>query len=144
MTKMKYFKRAGIYKNSTGTNTFNPVNSRAVSYNWWVYCTFFKGKIIFNNYKYSPTTGKHQRIVLLEHLKKTPDLFLEFTPKSLDTQEDIIEALKQEIKLIKREIYNLLIAIKRPRSRRDTNMRRREKITKYLKKISKIREILNT
>lgn len=57
---MKHFKRLGIYKNSTGTNWFNPEEMKAWSYEWWLYCTRSPcGEyIIFNATNYSRSTSK--------------------------------------------------------------------------------------
>jgi hypothetical protein len=56
---MKYFTRAGIYK-ANGNVTFNPTTCEAYSYNWWAFVKKIKGKVIFNAYRYSVTTSKHQ------------------------------------------------------------------------------------
>jgi hypothetical protein len=55
---MKFMKRTGIYK---ATNvTFNPKTLDAHSYRWWRFVAVVEGKVIFNNYRYSVTTSKHQ------------------------------------------------------------------------------------
>ncbi len=56
--EMKFMKRAGIFKASNVT--FNPETCQAYSYNWWRFVDIVNGKVIFNNYNYSPSTCKHQ------------------------------------------------------------------------------------
>ncbi len=75
---MKYMKRAGIYQASNYNVTFNPKTLEAYSYRWWKFVARIEGKVIFNNYRYSVSTGKHQRKVrsLLEELGVKVDLFL--------------------------------------------------------------------
>lgn len=51
-------KRAGIYKASNVT--FNPSRIEAFSYGWWKFVGVVEGKVVFNNYYYSPSTCKHQ------------------------------------------------------------------------------------
>ena len=56
----KYYPRLKIYKNSTGTFTYNPETGEAHSYTWWKFAMVYKGVRIFNGYRYSPSTGRHQ------------------------------------------------------------------------------------
>ena len=80
--------RYGTYTNSTKTNSINldkrVTGLRAVSYGWWVYCKVIDGKVVFNRYRYSVTTSKHQRecMQLLAEHGIAVDLFVE-SPKSL-------------------------------------------------------------
>lgn len=55
---MKFMKRTKIYKASNVT--FNPETIQAFSYNWWCFVREIQGKIVFNNYSYSPSTTRHQ------------------------------------------------------------------------------------
>lgn len=55
---MKYFTRLGIYKASNVQ--FNPKTLNATSYDWWTFVRQVDGKVLFNTYRYSPTTGRHQ------------------------------------------------------------------------------------
>lgn len=76
---IKYYERKNIYKNSNGTNTFNPETCEALSYGWWVYVKRINGKVVFNNHSYSVTTSKHQGEMrrLLRELDIEIDLFIE-------------------------------------------------------------------
>jgi len=55
---MKYFTRLGIYKASNVE--FIPKTISATSYGWWEFVRQVDGKVLFNTYRYSPTTGRHQ------------------------------------------------------------------------------------
>lgn len=65
---MKLAVRSGLYKSTNVT--FNPKTCEAHSYAWWSFVKRIKGKVVFNSYRYSVTTAKHQRKVaqLLEDL----------------------------------------------------------------------------
>ena len=135
---LKYFSRAGIYKNSTGTNTVNLATKEAYSYSWWKYCTMYKDQVIFNNATYSPSTNKHQaeaRRLLGDNI----DLMLNNTSKSLVNTE---EALLNEVELLRKNIGRLIDKVKTPRTRASTNNSRREEISQYLKEIAVIRTLL--
>lgn len=58
---MKYFKRLKLYK--AANVTFNPETKDAFSYAWWRFVAVVEGRLIFNNYRYSVTTAKHQHKV---------------------------------------------------------------------------------
>ena len=60
---MKYFKRLKLYKGYNSNCTFNPETKDAYSYSWWRFVATVEGKLVFNNYRYSVTTAKHQRKV---------------------------------------------------------------------------------
>jgi hypothetical protein len=55
---MKYFTKLGLYKASNVE--FNPKTLIATSYDWWTFVRQVDGKVLFNTYRYSPTTGRHQ------------------------------------------------------------------------------------
>lgn len=85
---LKYMKKANIYKNSTGSCTFDPVQIEAVSYNWWTFVKKIDGLVIFNDYKYSGSTSSHQYLVrklLKEHSIKI-DVVV-FSRKGLQSSE---------------------------------------------------------
>lgn len=75
---MKYMKRKNIYQCSNYNCTFDPVSKRAMSYKWWAFVAEVEGKIVFNNYRYSNSTSKHQSKVrsLLNELGIKIDLEL--------------------------------------------------------------------
>lgn len=57
---MKYYKRLKIYKSNSGNCTFDPETMKAYSYRWWAFVAVIEGKVVFNNYRYSAMTTKHQ------------------------------------------------------------------------------------
>lgn len=57
---MKFMKRKQIYQASSYNVTFDPKTCSAFSYKWWKFVGIVEGKVIFNNYRYSVSTSKHQ------------------------------------------------------------------------------------
>lgn len=53
-------KRAKIYQCSNYNCTFDPAKVEAHSYRWWRFAAVIEGLVVFNNYRYSVTTAKHQ------------------------------------------------------------------------------------
>lgn len=93
---MKYFKRAQIYK--ANNVTFNPQTKEAYSYAWWKFVAVVDGKVVFNNYSYSPSTQRHQRNVseLINSLNIKVDYSVP-VPQGLQTCIDLEEVfLKAE------------------------------------------------
>ncbi len=77
---MEWRPRLKIYQGSNRKNTFNPTTFEAYSYGHWQYVKKVKGKILFNYFKYSHTTAKHQREMfqfLMTKMKvKTKDIII--------------------------------------------------------------------
>lgn len=75
---MKFMKRSKIYQASNYNVTFSPEKMEAFSYRWWKFVGVVEGKVIFNNYRYSNSTSKHQSKVrrVLEQLGIKIDLML--------------------------------------------------------------------
>lgn len=57
---MRFYPTLNKYKSYNGNNTFNPETFRAYSYKWWLYVAKIDGVIVFNDFRYSRTTAKHQ------------------------------------------------------------------------------------
>lgn len=57
---LNYKSKSNFWTNSTGSNTFDPERCEARSFRWWPYIMKIKGKIVFNSYRYSSMTSKHQ------------------------------------------------------------------------------------
>jgi hypothetical protein len=91
---MKYFSRLKMYKSHNVK--FNPETMDAHSYSWWRFVARIDGKIIFNSYRYSVTTAKHQREVraILNDLGIKIDLDLQLPNgiNSYDLAELIVTA----------------------------------------------------
>jgi ATP-dependent helicase/DNAse subunit B len=83
---MKYMKRAQIYKSDNVT--FNPATCEAHSYTWWKFVAKVDGFVIFNNYRYSYSTSKHQAKVrsLLDTLNIKVDVYAPF-PQGIQGQD---------------------------------------------------------
>lgn len=105
---MKFYSRAGLYKASNVT--FDPTTCVALSYNWWIFVRRIDKTVIFNDYRYSATTQRHQRKVqeLLSRLGITIDLIIE-APRGLQNLSDAFEYYNIKI-------ANLMDEIKKPRS----------------------------
>jgi len=100
---MKYMKRSNTYK--ANNVTFDPDTCSAYSYDWWKFVAKHNGKVIFNEYRYSVTTAKHQSKVrsLLRELGIQVDLVVK-TRNGLQalhgvngTQDLIKEAITEAI-----------------------------------------------
>lgn len=75
---MTFKKRSGIYSNSTGSLTFDPIKLEAHSYRWWKFVSRIDGVVIFNSYSYSVSTSKHQSKIrsMLDQMGIKIDVFL--------------------------------------------------------------------
>jgi hypothetical protein len=58
---LKFNKKLNAFANSTKTNIVSIEMRQAISYKWWTYLKVIDGKLVFNEYRYSVTTSKHQR-----------------------------------------------------------------------------------
>lgn len=87
---MKLMKRSCLYQASNVT--FNPETIRAYSYNWWRFVDVIDGLVVFNDYRYSATTSKHQSKVrgLMEDLGIRIDLFIS-SPRGLQSLDSALE-----------------------------------------------------
>ena len=55
---MKFYTRSGQYKASNVC--FNPSTKEAYSYSWWRFVQPYRDGVLFNTYRYSTTTARHQ------------------------------------------------------------------------------------
>jgi hypothetical protein len=134
---MKYFKRANIYKNATGSNKFNPETKEAHSYDWWCYVKDFDGVMVFNDYSYSNTTAKHQSSMrsLLEDLGyRVGDFWTIECPKGLNDLESGVEYYNFRIS-------ELEALISKKGTRKTANEKRQALINQYRTKIEMIRKL---
>ncbi len=121
---MKYMKRAKIYK--AANVTFNPETVAAYSYDWWKFVSVIQDKIVFNEYRYSVTTVKHQNKVrrLMEQLGIEVDLYVSFRAGLQDIKKfsDVIN-LHKEQQVIYAEIVEArrIARNKKARERRERN-----------------------
>lgn len=61
-TSLKFYKKLNIYKNSTGSCTFDPETMKAYSYQACIF-RYVKGIPVFNRSRYSVTTSSHQSVI---------------------------------------------------------------------------------
>lgn len=100
---MKYYPRLNVYKASNVI--FYPENITAYSYAWWRFVTVIKGKVIFNNYRYSVSTAGHQRKVkqLLDKLGIKVDLFIQSQLSLTDNPQRIAAGIQVDIDTLRIE-----------------------------------------
>lgn len=134
---MRYLKTKRQYKASNFL--FEVDGQKAWSYGWWLFSRKTdSGKIIFNNSTYSVSTNRHQSKGY-NLLTKKPNLILNYTTYSL---ENVIGALRSEIKGIEYEIIKLIKAIKTPRSHKRKNEERKKEIIYFLDQIKVVEQFL--
>jgi len=130
---MKYYKRLKIWKSSNVT--FNPETCEAHSYKWWLFVAKVKNKVVFNNYRYSVSTEKHQSKVewLLAQLGVKIDFYAEF-PRGIDRPQSAID-------LYKNRIESLQELIDTPRSHEKKNLERKSEQESLKIKIKEIQKL---
>jgi hypothetical protein len=131
---MRWYPRLGIFKASNVT--FNPDTCEAYSYEWWRFVERIDGKVVFNSYRYSSMTSKHQWKVrkLLAHLGIAIDLEIE-APRGLDRLDMAVSHYGDRIALLE-------IAIATPRSQAKKNAERKAKIAEYRRSITTIKRLI--
>lgn len=133
-TDLKYFKTLGVYKNATGTLTFNPLTSEAYSYKWWRFVAKIDGLLIFNNYFYSKTTAKHQRKIknLLNQLNIKIDLELSLE-NGITYDKSLTELIEQsEHELCDKFLANELKKQEKYRRKRNIFLRKKSRLEALL------------
>ena len=137
---MKFVKSRGRFEASNVC--FYPESLEAYSYGWWKFSTTYKGKVLFNNYNYSPTTNRHQSKVLseLDSRDIKIHLMLRYTDKGF--QEGIETVLKDEIVCAKEVIQDLTDLINKPKTRKTTNEKRKERIQEIRDHIGAVEALL--
>jgi hypothetical protein len=112
--------------------SFSPETQEAYSYGWWRFVERIGPYLVFNSYRYSVTTAKHQREVqwLLEDLGLSMDLYIE-APTGL---QDLESALSHYAS----RIFVLQELISRKGSRKAKNADRLKEITTLQIKIATI------
>ncbi len=133
---MRFMKRTNSYKASNFQ--FFVDTKKSMSYDWWLFSTIYKGKLIFNNVFYSQSTCGHQSKAL-RLLDYKCDLTLRFTKENLTNVESTLE---HEVLATKKEIQDLINKIRTPRTRKTTNAQRKVQITEYIAHITSIRNLL--
>jgi hypothetical protein len=91
-------KRSKIYKASNVI--FNPNTIEAFSYRWWKFVKVIDGLVVFNKYRYSVSTAKHQAKVrqLMIELGIKVDLYVNVRESLIDqTIEELIIQTEENI-----------------------------------------------
>jgi len=113
---LKFFKRLNVYKNSTDNCSFDPNTLIGRSYNW-NFCSKVFGVVVFNDYRWSPTTSCHQSAVVkvLEALK------IKYIKIDFDRWEpqDLIDRGQEVMRQLYQNVVEAQIAVdtSRPNSR---------------------------
>lgn len=134
---MKYYKRLQVYKNSTGTLTYDPLIKEARSYNWYVIARKIGPYMVLNNYCYSRTTIKH----FYKIRKQISDTFTQIhfeieAPRGL-------QDLDAAESLLKKRIQDLKDKINRKGSHKKTNANRIQMISYWEAKLAEVNYIID-
>lgn len=131
---MKFSNKRKQYEASNVT--FNALKCEAYSYAWWKFVALIGGKIVFNNYNYSPSTVKHQYKVrrLMADLGIKIDLEIE-APMGLQ-QLDVAISHHQS------KIDNLKALIAKPKMQKAKNLERYTEIGLHATKIQTLNSLI--
>jgi len=134
---LHYKKGRNSYESSTKNCTYYVDSKKAYSYNWWLFCTERKGKIIFNDYNYSNTTTNHQWSVknVLTTLGLKSDICIQ-THQSLDRLD--LCAIELESNILK-----TLDSILKPGTRATTNSSRLKRVNALVEQIKALKTVMN-
>jgi len=126
-TKWRFAKTKNKY--SRRNNVFNADTLTAYSFRWWQYVAEINGKIVFNNYSYSSSTGRHQNDMkqLLDSLGIKIDLTIE-APNGLQRLDSAIDYYTYKIMC-------LIGQCAKSGTRRTTNYERLAEMERLLSKL---------
>lgn len=127
---MKLMKRSGIYK--AKNVTFNPKTLDAHSYDWWRFVALVEGKVIFNSYRYSVSTARHQRKVgsLLASLDIKIDIDMPL-PRGIRNDQTLAELIIESEEFLCEQF--LAAELKRDERNDKARVKRlKAKLTEYL------------
>jgi hypothetical protein len=90
-----YQSKNKIFKDCNGNCTFDPVKLQAYSYKHWCFVDLIKGKVVFNNHRYSQTTSTHQDAIrnLLHNLDIQIDFEIDMSRGLEHFKEDALSDL---------------------------------------------------
>lgn len=130
---LKYYPRLHQFK--AANVKFNPENLQAYSYDWWRFVEKMGPFLVFNNFRYSVSTSKHQNKVssLLDQLGFETDFSFE--------APDGLQNLDSAIKHYERKITSLREEIAKPRSHKAKNDERRWEIKNHQETIKIIKKL---
>lgn len=136
---MIYVKQSNVYKASNVE--FNCDRIQAYSYGWWRFVDKVNGKVIFNNFRYSHTTSRHQTKVmnLLNNLGIKIDVVIE---ASLGLN-NLNGSISDQIFLYKKSINSLEVAMSNPRTQLKTLIKLNDKIFYHKDQVTVLNNLLN-
>lgn len=130
---LKYYTRLEVFK---GSNVeFNFKTMRAYSYGWWRFVDLIKGKVVFNDYRYSNSTTNHQYAV-----KKV----LRQLGIKIDHKVHINEGLQELSSCLKRyytDLFDYEIAISRGREKTWAQDNRYSQVKRITNEIKIVRSL---
>jgi len=118
--------------------SFNPTTLESYSYGYWLFTKVINGKLVFNSYNFSATTGAHQSKVrcLLIDLGIKIDIEIE-CPRGLHAA-DMIQSIERQYESL---ISELQFSIDKPRSQKKKNIERQAQIDAYKNKLNEFKAI---
>lgn len=122
---MKLYKRTNVYRASNVC--FDPARIEASSYDWWIFVKKIRGLVVFNEYRYSNSTAKHQY--------KVRDLM-----DQLGIKIDLVVSVKESLSNIKFDG----ITIKKLKAESEAQVAARELVRKKRAKARRIGKRLET
>jgi hypothetical protein len=132
--QLPYFKRSEIFKQPNGRVTFDPKVIEARSYGHWCFVKVIKGKVVFNDFSYSNTTGKHQSSVrsLMQQLGIKVDVFV-------NQRSSLSEGIRLDD--LYRSIEEIKIASERKGARKTTKKEAPKLIQSVQKQIADLKKL---
>lgn len=143
--KMKFQKTKNRYvakRNPNSSNgwglTYYPETQDAYSYGWWRFAKKFKDIMVVNIGTYSPTTTKHQQAFLNFYHLKGKVMTVDIGRDSLDSLDDLITAMSNNVDKIKENLEGL------SRSNKNYCQTNRVRILTIIRLVEKTRFIAET
>ncbi len=134
----KWKPRSGVWARTN--NDWDPASEVATSYGWWQYAARIGGLLVFNSYRYSVSTSKHQSQMrsLLSQLGVRIDIFVETRKSLLEGVAALISARETWV----RRIASLEADIAKPRTHAARNQERRDEIRTLQARITELDALL--
>jgi len=110
-SKLALFKASNVY--------FDIERTQAWSYGWWRFVDFINGYVVFNTYRYSSSTSRHQSKVL--KLLRELDIKIDFW---LEVPGGLQDGLASAKELYLDRIARLGREMDKPRSKKEKNIER--------------------
>lgn len=129
--------RLKVYKyQSRSVCTYNPVTKEAHSYNHWCFFKVIKGKNVFNNYRYSQTTGSHQWMLKDLLRKLNIPIHLEVCQ-----QQSLSDGLNNALEMLYVSLFKSQIQMNRKGSRKALISSRKEQQAEINSDIAAIKKL---